>query len=625
MLLNVVKGPTSFEFLKTVNGILHPTYQAACLALGLLEGDNHWCDTLTDASISSSASKLRELFAIILVFCNVSKPFELWDKFKDNFIEDYVRDFQRLYPDADINLHLENFTNRALLALQDILFYIGGNTLPYYGLPPPQASDGIVDNLNREYIEHTNFDPVELQHMINQNEPRLNNEQNQVYRLLIDSVNNANAGGVYFLDAPGGTGKTFLINLLLAKIRSEKKIAVAVASSGIAATLLPGGKTAHSMFKIPIEAERMENPVCSISKNSHKAKVLQDCAFVVWDECTMANKISIEAVNRTMQDLRGNTLLFGGVTFLFAGDFRQILPVVPKGTRADEINASLKRSVLWRHCKKLNLKENMRSHSADSEFSKILLDVGEGKCPEVNDNHDIELPTGLCQVVADTETLIHSTYDDVHNLNIKEDSWLCERSILAPINDQVTALNQLILDKLPGESQTYPSINTVCDPDEVVNYPTEFLNSINMPGLPPHKLELKIGVPIILLRNLNPPKLCNGTRLRVVSLQRNIIEGRIISGCGKGETVYIPRIPIIPSNFPFEFKRLQFPIYVSFAMTINKSQGQTLSKVGIDLTKGCFTHGQLYVACSRARDATSVIVLAQENRTPNIVYKEIFQ
>ncbi|GFV26502.1 ATP-dependent DNA helicase [Trichonephila clavipes] len=167
-------------------------------------------------------------------------------------MEDYVRDFQRYYPDADINAQLENFRNRVLFALQDVLLSIGGNTLPHYGLPSPQAIDGIVENLNREYFEHTNFDPVVLQHMINQNEPILNKEQNQVYRLLADSVN-ANAGGVYFLDNPGDTGKTFLINLLLAKIRSEKKIAIAVASSGIAATLLHGGKTADSMFKIPLE------------------------------------------------------------------------------------------------------------------------------------------------------------------------------------------------------------------------------------------------------------------------------------------------------------------------------------------------------------------------------------
>ncbi|GFY60532.1 ATP-dependent DNA helicase [Trichonephila inaurata madagascariensis] len=72
----------------------------------------------------------------------------------------------------------------------------------------------------------------------------------------------------------------------------------------------------------------------------------------------------------------------------------------------------------------------MKAHSADSEFSKILLDVEERKCPDVNSTHDIELPAGLCQVVVDTETLIHSIYDVVHDLNIKEDSWLCEKDQL---------------------------------------------------------------------------------------------------------------------------------------------------------------------------------------------------
>ncbi|GFV96797.1 ATP-dependent DNA helicase [Trichonephila clavipes] len=229
----------------------------------------------------------------------------------------------------------------------------GGNTLPHYGLPSPQAIEGIVENLNREYIKHTNFDSVEFQHTINQNEPRLNNEQNQVYRLLTYSVN-ADAGGVYLLDAPS-------------------------------------------------ESELLENPVCSVTKNSDEGKVLQDCVFVVRDECTMAIKISIE-------DLR----------------------------------------VLWRYCKTYKRKHG--AHSADSEFSKILLDGGEGKCPEVNSTHDTELHTG--QVVADTETLIHSIYDDVNDLNIKEDSWLCERSILAPINDHLTVLHQCMLDKILGESQT---------------------------------------------------------------------------------------------------------------------------------------------------------------------------
>lgn len=133
---------------------------------------------------------------------------------------------------------------------------------------------------------------------------------------------------MFFLDAPGGTGKTFLINIILAKVRSVSKIALATASSGIAATLLPGGRTAHSMFKIPINVDHMEFPICAISRNSSKAQLLRECSLIVWDECTMANKLSVEALDRTLRDIRESNNTMGGVTVLFSGDFRQTLPVV---------------------------------------------------------------------------------------------------------------------------------------------------------------------------------------------------------------------------------------------------------------------------------------------------------
>jgi ATP-dependent DNA helicase PIF1 len=122
----------------------------------------------------------------------------------------------------------------------------------------------------------------------------------------------------------------------------------------------------------------------------------------------------------------------------------------------------------------------------------------------------------------------------------------------------------------------------------------------------------------MLLLNLNPPKLCNGTRLQIKVLRRNFIEATVFTGCSEGDTVFIPRIPIIPPDYPFEFKRLQFPLReLCFAMTINKSQGQSLKEAGIDVRQDCFSHGQFYVACS-----SNLVVLAPDGKTANVVYQE---
>lgn len=137
-------------------------------------------------------------------------------------------------------------------------------------------------------------------------------------------------GGIIFLDAPGGTGKTFLLNLILAAVRSKNDIVLAVAYSGIAATLLSGGRTAHSTFKFPLSINQTDQVNCNIGKRFDMAAVLKICKLIVWDEAPMTHKEYMGALDRLLRDIRGNDQLMGNVLIVLAGDFRQTLPVIPR-------------------------------------------------------------------------------------------------------------------------------------------------------------------------------------------------------------------------------------------------------------------------------------------------------
>ena len=129
------------------------------------------------------------------------------------------------------------------------------------------------------------------------------------------------------------------------------------------------------------------------------------------------------------------------------------------------------------------------------------------------------------------------------------------------------------------------SIDTTLTPEEAVHFPVEFLNSLDISGMPPHKLTLKIGCPVMFLRSLDPPNITNGTRFIVYKMYSNVIEVTLLHGPSAGQRVLIPRIPLVRSDtdLPFQFKRLQFPIRPCFSMTISQAQGQIFKHIGIDL------------------------------------------
>jgi ATP-dependent DNA helicase PIF1 len=270
------------------------------------------------------------------------------------------------------------------------------------------------------------------------------------------------------------------------------------------------------------------------------------------------------------------------------------------------------------------MRVHLRGDRRAGEFAALLLQVGQGALPVLDDRGTVQLPDGLGRAAENLAGLLEGVYPNFVERHMSSD-WLRERAILAPRNDVVDKINKTVLAKVPGEEVVYESVDGTIDPDSTtVLFPTEFLNSLNPSGVPPHVLRLKVGVPFLLLRNIEPPKLCNGTRLIARRLMPDVIQAEILTGPGQGEMVFISRLPMAVAR-PVNFKRTQFPVRVSYAMTINKAQGQTLGVCGIHLDQPCFSHGQLYVACSRVGSPGSLFVLAPGRRTPNVVHRQILQ
>ena len=228
LLLTVVIGPTCFDDLKTVNGMICETYRAACEERRLLECDKFWSDTLVEVSFSGTTNQLRNIFAIIITTCFPSNPKALWERHKNDLAEDYLFRARQIDSEATYN---DDIYNLALITIEDICISINGKLLQELGMNSPKRGDSeaILLKMDQELY----YDPVVQETILNENISKLTEEQKIVFTIITDAIE-TNFGGLFFLDAPGGTGKTFLISLLLAHVRRRMKIALAMASSRIA-------------------------------------------------------------------------------------------------------------------------------------------------------------------------------------------------------------------------------------------------------------------------------------------------------------------------------------------------------------------------------------------------------
>lgn len=508
-------------------------------------------------------------------------------------------------------------------------------TLEDYALPLPilHWSPGIVDGQNSLMAEELAYNVLDEARKHEEMLAMLNPEQLDCYTKVLQAIMHLHFEGQspsFFLHGPAGTGKTYLYKCLCSYLRANGKVVLCVASSGIAAQLLPGGRTAHSRFKIPLSNDTSNN--CNMTKTSALADLIRGTSLIIWDEVSMQHKACFEAVNRTLNDICNaeEGTIFGDIPIILGGDFAQILPVVRRGSKHSTIQASVQHSSIWSQLKILQLRQNMRmiqgivNHNYLTFLHSMVHNptfYGELALPDfiprVNSVHS------LSSIIYPDTLLLHA----MHNPNAFKG-----RSILSYRNETVQEFNDMLIQNMPGEMHEFMSMNSVDINDQAIEaepLPAEYLQSINLPSLPPAVLQLKVGAPAILLRNISPKEgMCNGTRLRIIGLGRNCIKVTILGGEWDGQVRLLPRIKLTSSeeDLPFILTRKQFPIRLCFAMTVNKAQGQSLQHVGVDLRTGAFTHGQLYVALSRVTSVDGITILLSDNsfnKTTNIVYPEV--
>ncbi|XP_078447661.1 uncharacterized protein LOC144716429 [Wolffia australiana] len=393
---NVSNYSSCYEDLRTVHVVVYDMYQRAAQALGLLHSDVEFNDDLALATCVASPRQVRELFAMMLLYCEISQP--------DVILEKYIDAMSK-----------------------DIRFMNGAS-----------------------------------------------------------------------------------------QIKASHLNAISTETSGIAALLLEGGRTLHSIFKILILVTHIST--CGISPDSKIGRQIQSASMIIVDEAPMMHCHVYETLDRSIRDVMKTvdatleSVLFGDKVVVMGGDFRQMLSVILKGSRSMIVSSSLNRSDVWRHCYVSRLQTNVRISPNQQAWSEVLLAIGEGRVgPDVHLSTEIQRVSSLHELIAQVNNMVLDLFLD---------------EVMEYFRFDATPLGEVENESL---------------------YPTEFLNMIDDATMSLHKLRLKIGCIVILLRNLN-----------------------ILQDCA---------IPV-SIEASISIQALQFPIRLAFAMTISKSQGQTLNTVG---------------------------------------------
>ncbi|KAJ8909484.1 hypothetical protein NQ315_007932 [Exocentrus adspersus] len=477
LLLRHVPGASSFEDLRTVNGTLLDTFREACDAMNLLRHPDEYDRCLQEAALLRHPAQMRRLFALIICIMTdetIDTVPILWQRYRDRLIEDYLhRGMSRRDALTSCIRYIDDILRRNLADLD---------------------AERLGTDDDDDAMEDIDIDPF-----LTYTPDALNPEQAKIFLRIVRVVCTR-------------TGT------VLPEIQLRR------------------GKTAHRAFRLPIHLS--ETSSVGWPLEHRESQNLQRIGLILWDEAPMTHRYAVETVDRYFRELCGSPdATMGGKCFVFGGDFRQVLPVIPRGHRASIINASLKRLDFWNEFTKLRLQRNMRTGGGNGEplrelggrsFDRWLLALGEGRLPYVTIEGYTTVPADLISI----PQMFHSaTLDDLISFVYPEGvnhEDVGNRAILCPTNAMVDTVNDLILRSVEGDEVSFVSVNECVDSgDDEFEIPDEVLDAVNVAGLPPHVLKLKVGAIVMLLRNLDIEfGECNGSRMRITRLGEHLIEYR---------------------------------------------------------------------------------------------------
>ena len=634
---------TSYDELYTVDGVKHVSFYDACKArLLVVSGQEHELSMRRCIEQLETPSGLRRHFSKLIMYngANVDRRGLFWKfcadmahdmhvpgRANDRFVLAALRDM------SENSVRVNGVHAAAAWSVLNDLEAMAARedkSLRNFGLPDPESFyDELPGHIRRTFSSGVHAPVVEAV-LQRQNADRHRDAYNRCLQLATEEQKVAieeavrrlqtNEGGIMFIDAKAGRGKTWVLRAVAHWLWAEGKVNIACAFSGLASLNHDEGVTAHRAFALPLDVSFNDDTPSLLDRNSDRGRLLLASSCVMVDEiCSLHTqyfKMIIDASREFQVDGKQKLIIL-------AGDFRQTLPVCKSESSPAIIAACVKSNPYWAEVDTFQLHQPQRD-ARDPVYSQWVDMVGEGTAPGPvavdvrGDSHFVTLPKDgaaadrSVRTFTDPRLFRQAVYGDLHTAQPEE---VARRMIISPTNLTAAEHNLAYHEALPGVEVRLPAAHTcnVGNDLDPAFASSEYMSSVRdtTGNAPDADLRLKVGSVVFVCRNLDPEqRIMNGTKAEVLQIDKYCLKLRTFATPNYPATLFtLCRLQFEVKTGAFSFFRTQFPVRLAAASTIHKTQGQNLACVGLDARTHCFTHGQLYAALTRVSGISDLCVL----------------